>query len=279
MGLPEAKLKDAMTYMLKDSALLHYYSREHLTYQEMIQSLRETYEGPTYIEQLTQQWHAINYKSIRTENPTKNASECIDLLVDRLLTVSHSLPPSMNSPAQMYARLLDSTRGCKETEIVLANPPAGTQTLVHALKTCVTAFTDNAKAHDTYSMHGQDSANVHLTDRRYNSNAHAHKQGGRGQSYRRGSGGRGRYSGNRWHDSGRDGGDKSCFICGKTNCWSTRHTREEREKARNRAQQYVAQYVMYGDNESTDESTGDDAGDATQGVTHLLGDLDIDESH
>ena len=34
-----------------------------------------------------------------------------------------------------------------------------------------------------------------------------------------------------------------CFICKKGDCWSTRHTKEERDKAREGFKRYIHQYL------------------------------------
>jgi hypothetical protein len=268
--LPSSKYMTAMVYMLKDSARLHYYThRAGKTYDEMKTSIRDMYEGPTYAHQLTMQWKNINFQRTRAENPTKSPTECIDKMIDDIMKLQCSLPGDGNKPRELYNRLIDSMRDSKEFEMILSNPPSGTQALVHSMKTCIGTymrFHAQGDSGNAFLTENATDSDIHMVDRRY--------KGTDNRPY------------NREQRNGRDHGQKNsdryknekrCFVCRKQGCWSTKHTREERDKARKRVEDFSRRYFTEA---IEDDGIEEEASNGTdQYLCDVFNQMDLDDQH
>ncbi|KAL5903019.1 hypothetical protein ACKVV7_011560 [Pyricularia oryzae] len=189
-------------------------------------------------------WTATTFARMRQDNADKGAQEVLEMLLDKLRLVQRALGDEYQGERQLHTAVVRACRGVPEFEGALMVQKGTCEALFSDLRASLQVAQDRAgrqyllqeEAHDT-----------HFTDRRY----HRNQQGprpGRAQAPRwkpnltprsstRSPGPR---SSMRTHASPTTFQEKNadyCFVCKKQGCRSWKHTKEEREGARQRYHQ------------------------------------------
>ena len=274
--LPASDYRKAMRLTLKGPALDHYHEHENVTtFESMVASLRKAFEGPDFQRSQLAKWNTITYQKIRLEHPDMSASQCIDTLTNELYHTRRNLDDAFKSDTIMYTRIIDACTGSKECHAAIANPPRELPVLINNLKSCVTSYIATfGDPFTTSTMHvtdaTDDTADTYLTDRRYNRNYSSNRFGRFNRPNNRNDNRFGRFNKRPDGDTSRnDRNSRSCYVCKKPNCWSTKHTQKERDDARdryyNRARQYVA-----------DMLDDDDKSDGSNDIEQFMNDFDLD---
>jgi len=182
----------------------------------MVASIREAFEGPDFKRSQLAKWNTLTYQKLRTENPTKSAPQCIDMLVSELYTIRRNLDDVFRSDKVLYARIVDACTGSKECQVAISKSPRETTNAHHSLKSCITTYIVTYGDPFTVSTNVTEGvADTHLVDRRYNRNQFNSRNGRFGRPSNRF--GRDKPSfprSNRY--------DRTCYVCHKPGCWSTK---------------------------------------------------------
>ena len=219
---PEGKI-DALSIMLKGLALDYFYSnledQEHLSFDDVCKSIQNHFEGEEYQRTIQTKWESTNLLSIikKTEGEGKSTEDCLYLLIKELTHLKHGLDPEFRTDKNFRNKLITACRGIPACEYACYNPADTPSGFINQLKSSISTYEHN---HGLGSGITSAIPNTLFTDRRY------HKQYGDYQS-------------NQPHNKPRDNpqrnsrgkGNKRCFVCQKENCWSTRHSKEERDEA------------------------------------------------
>ena len=170
-------------------------------------------------------WTTISFIKVRRENPNKTLHEVLDIMLDKLQLCQRALGRQYMGEYALRTTVITACRGVKELEMALYKPSLECEVLFGDLRSSIenslamTASVNFTKA---------DPDEQYYLDRRYNS-----------QNRRNGvPRGRGTFQQHSGDKPSNKRIDKKCYICGKTGCWSTNHTLEERKRSK-------AQYITH----------------------------------
>lgn len=126
--------------------------------------------------------------------------ECLQLMIKDLRHLQHGLDPEFRSDKFIHNKLINACQDIPACQYACFKPSDHSAGLINDFRSSITTF-QKANASKTF-----------FTDRRY----HKHPN-----SFRP----------NKFHPRpSYNGGKKTCLICHKENCWSTNHSKEEREE-------------------------------------------------
>jgi hypothetical protein len=275
VNLPRSDYRKAMRLMLKGPALDHFFEHTNvITFNGMIASIREAFEGPDFKRSQLAKWNTLTYQKIRIENPAKSAPQCIDLLVNGLYAIRRNLDDAFKSETVLYARIIDACTGAKECHVAISNPSEKLPMLINNLKSSVTTYIatyGDPLVGSGSTLITEGTTDAHLVDRRYNRN----QFGGNRNQF----GGNNRFS----RPFGRlktpfpsnSRNNRNCYVCHRPDCWSTKHTQEERDNSRkqliNRARQYMTEMF---DEEDDHEQESEDV---DQYIKNTLQNFNLDD--
>ncbi|KAH9436125.1 hypothetical protein MCOR02_012541 [Pyricularia oryzae] len=189
-------------------------------------------------------WTATTFARMRQDNADKGAQEVLEMLLDKLRLVQRALGDEYQGERQLHTAVVRACRGVPEFEGALMVQKGTCEALFSDLRASLQVAQDRAGRQYLLQEEAHDA---HFTDRRY----HRNQQGprpGRAQAPRwkpnltprsstRSPGPR---SSMRTHASPTTFQEKNadyCFVCKKQGCRSWKHTKEEREGARQRYHQ------------------------------------------
>ena len=228
-SVPKEAHSIAFPTMLKGTALEHYHqglSGQSISFLDLCSRIKAHFEGPNYNTETLQKWTLTDMNSIKALHPDKTALQCLDELLNELRRLRHDLSSDLQSDDFFHAKLLMACRFLPDCQVACSAPPAKLPDFVRSLKSCMTTYaatqgnlSTNAFWTSGAQENDDDPDSFFGTDRRYRNNRNSgrsHPQGGNRFSGR--SGGNSRFS------------KKICYICKKTNCWSTNHSEEEQKK-------------------------------------------------
>ena len=245
----EAKAK-AYPTMLRGLALDHYYTNLKnvtitLSFDQICNATRHYFEGPEYRRGILGQWNSITLKSVmsKSENTGKSTLDCLQLLIKELRHLQHGLDPDLRTDKFLHNKLINACQELPACQYACFKPSDSLTGLINDLRSSIT----------TFEKSNSENPQAFFTDRRY------HRQYPRSPR-RTQSSSSGRYASPK----------KRCFVCHKEGCWSSKHSREERDESRKKfkdrlnrrfdrhAKQYITEYegTDY-DDEPGSESTDD----------------------
>lgn len=197
--------------------------------------IRAYFEGAEYKRSVLSRWNGITLKSVmsKVENEGKSIEECLQLLIKDLRHLQHGLDPELRTDKFIHHKLVDACQEISACQYACFNPSNTLAGLINDLRSSIVTF-QKANPSETF-----------FTDRRYLKYPDNRK-----------------FSENwRFHPRlsyNRDTAKKRCFVCHKEACWSSRHTRDERDESKKgfkerfmerfnwrfdkRAAQYIADY-------------------------------------
>ena len=209
-GLPQEGYAVAYSMMLKGLARQHYQNNlaratGRPSFEIMVHATRSYFEGPEYKRAQLSKWNSTTLQSVMSENEGKSPSECLPILTSRLQYLRNSLDPDLQTDRQLYLRLLHACEGVPACQHTLSRPPTDLIALVNDLNSSAAAWE---------KVNGK-NAEAYYTDRSYKYRGKYQGSGQRQQSA---------------NSTGKKG--KNCFVCDLPGCWSTNHTKEEVQKAK-----------------------------------------------
>jgi hypothetical protein len=169
-------------------------------------------------------------------NPDKNYTENLDLLVQKLRKLNYSLGLELQTNSFTHNKLITAYEAIPVFHIACRKPAPTVTGLISDLRAA-------AASHDR--LHPSTKSDTLFTDRKYHGNRNVSRYLPSNQfKYNRDNRDNRRTSRQR----------RKCYVCDKEDCWSTRHTKEEREKAMVSILSKYRQYVI-----EEDESDGSDS--------------------
>ena len=246
---------------------LHYINKRLDTFRTVYLKMSQHFDTDMNHGQYYTDWTTTSFERIRRENPDKTMHEALEMLIDKLSLCQRALGEEYRGEYALRTAVLTACRGVKELQMALFMPPMACEDLFQSLRSSI----ETSLAMPAEQFYTADEENyAFYTDRRYTDNRRL-----RGNHNSRGSGGynsRGGNSNDGYNNfrgntgrggfgrggfrggfrsqpsppqgNGNDRGDKKCFICGKTGCWSTNHSLEERKQSKS---QYIAQCDYWGE--------------------------------
>ena len=222
IGVPQSQYPKAIMVMLKGRALRYYndYIADKVyDFQEIIQAISNRFETEEKHQRFYQQWLELDFKRIIDIHPDKTILESFRILLDIAQQCDAALHPDHRSERELRDRILSACRTVPECKPALYRPSATFEGVCADLLSTLPqrASTEQSYQLNSYPKKDEDHDNIEQfwTDRSYN---------GRGNYRGRGQAGRPR-------DTFRRQTQKKCYICNEPACWSTKHSKEERQKA------------------------------------------------
>jgi hypothetical protein len=258
----EAKLK-AFPIMLKGLALDYYYANvtssknASFTFDDVCISIMSYFEGAEYKRSILNKWNNLTLKSVmgRAENEGKSMDECLQLLIKELRHLQHGLGSVFRIDDFIHNKLINACQEVSACQYACFKPSDSLAGLINDLKSSIVTY---QKAHFTESSFPTEF--IFFTDRRYHRSFSPRTNQDRGNRGFQDRGSTRGYQDRR--NQGRIG--KKCFVCQKEGCWSTKHSRDEREEAKRkfknrfvgqmnkRIDQYIAEYEGLEDEDDQD---------------------------
>ncbi|KJZ68969.1 hypothetical protein HIM_11642 [Hirsutella minnesotensis 3608] len=218
------------------------------TFRKAYDSIKQHFDTDVNHVHYYTDWTTTTFNKIRTEHATKSLHQVLQLLIDKLRLCQRALGKDYAGNVPLRTTLINACRGVPELEHALFRPAEKIETLYADLRSSVeTHLARRTNLQFFQSPDGSfdhmDPNNQYYLDRRYNNNRTRGRYGysgqrrGYGQGYNRGSY-RPPGSGNYTPSHTNRNWTKKCFVCRQEGCWSTKHSAEERQKARD---QHVTQ--------------------------------------
>ncbi|KAI0992321.1 hypothetical protein K3495_g15865, partial [Podosphaera aphanis] len=256
--------------MLTGTALKHYYTSIKPNPQitqlpEICENIRQTFEGAEFKRSMLTRWNNLTFQTIIDDNQSKNIETCLQLLIDELRTTQMSLPRNFQDDASLQNKLLTACQSQPSCSIACSTPANSSLALINNLRLSINTFLAVNKS----TQQAQYNTSSNTTNRNINNinpnpnpNPNPNLNSNSNEELifidRKYHGQHNRHSGTSKRSS-----TQKCFICRKTGCWSSRHSADERARAREkfhnnfrkiadtRFDQYIAEF------EGQEEDLGD----------------------
>jgi hypothetical protein len=171
----------------------------------------------------------------------KSTEDCLQLLIKELRHLQHGLDTDLRTDKFLHNKLINACQDLPACQYACFRPSDSLAGLINDLRSSIT----------TWEKSNTGETSQFFTDRRYHHSNRFHHSQRPSRSFRNNR------SGNK------DQKKKRCFVCDKEGCWSSNHSKEEREESRKkfrakfnqRFDKYTRQYIA--DYEGTEDSTDD----------------------
>ncbi|KAM4061666.1 hypothetical protein HRG_011700 [Hirsutella rhossiliensis] len=225
-----------LPHILADRAQMYYI--DHIswtaTFRQAYDSIKQHFDTEVNHAHYYTDWTRPTFTKLRMDNAnaTKSLQEVLQLLFDKLQRCQRALGREFADEVHLRTTLINACRGVPELQHALFKPSNKIEALFADLRSSI----ETHLARGTNPQYAQDDNQQYYLDRRYNNNrergsGYRGSRDFKGQSYNRG-----RFNQRPQGNNNRPW-TRKCFVCNKEGCWSTKHTAEERQKAKS---QYVA---------------------------------------
>jgi hypothetical protein len=197
-------------------------------------SMRNYFEDVEYRRDILSKWNNLILKSvmIRSRNESKFIEECLQLLIKDLRHLQHDLNSKLRSEKFIHNKLINACQNVFVCQYVCFKLSDSLIDLINDLRSSIVIY---------QKVNSANFIETFFTDRRYHKNF----------SFR--------INQNRRYLS-----KKKCFVCQKEECWSTKHSKDERETTKQkfknrffiRIDHYISEYERT--NSSSSYSEEDD---------------------
>jgi hypothetical protein len=245
LGLEHHQYHFAYSMMLRGQATEFYYSNlfnRNFDFDTLVSKTKDYFETIENRQEYLEQWRSTTLRRTIAENPEKSKLQCLQTMLDRLHKIQRGLQEVYQLDCSMRDQVLSACQGVSECKLALFKPAATYQGVCADLRSAIgteTRFSETQQQFEADDYPTSQEPEQYWTDRTYG--------GGRGRFYNRG---RSRGNTKFRPPSGNSRGGynkfrssttrlKKCYVCEKPNCWSTRHTPEERQQAYAKFQQYA----------------------------------------
>jgi hypothetical protein len=235
--VPDGAMAKAYPTMLSSLALDHYYTNirntaQTLPFHQLCNATRNFFEGPEYRRSILNKWNETSLQSIIDKNTGKSTQDCLQLLIKELRHLQHGLEPNLQIDSFLHNKLILACRGLPACQYASCKPSDNLAGLINDFQSSIVTY------ENTYPPNP--SPSTFFTDRRFH-----HTQPRSLPRYP-----------SRPRPSSKPT-KKRCFVCKKEGCWSTKHTKEEREESKKRFDQRFQQYITEHEGEEEKEDTSD----------------------
>lgn len=223
---------------------LHFVDQRMDTFLTAYTKLKNHFDTDVNHSHYYTDWTTTSFVKVRRENPDKGLHEVLDIMLDKLQLCQRALGQQYIGEYALRTTVITACRGVKELEMALYKPSLECEALFGDLRSSI----ENSLAMTaSVNFTEADPEDQYYLDRRYTNTSSGRLRGGRG-GHNRGYGefprGRGVFQQRSESNPQTTRSDKKCYICGKTGCWSTNHTLEERRSSK---AQYIAHCEITGE--------------------------------
>jgi hypothetical protein len=203
---PEAYSK-ALPNMFSGLALNLYFTSNfaNFSFEDACKNIRNFFEGPGSERKNLSEWNTISLATVIEDSKDKPLSEYLQLLVNKFLLLQHGLPKELRTDSFLTNKLVTACQEIKACQYATADPPEKLGPLISKLQSSIIAW----------EKQNPEQSRVYYTDRRY----YGQKNYTRGES---------RFRKPIIRDKPR------CFVCGKEDCRSYKHPKDEQDESRER---------------------------------------------
>jgi hypothetical protein len=220
-----------------------------IIFDEECFSMKNYFEDVEYRRSILTKLNNLTLKSVVTSNEDKSVEECLQLLIKQLRHLQHDLNSKLRSEEFIHNKLINASQNvfvCQHACFKLSDSPID---LINDLRSSIVIYqkTNSSNLIETFE--------TFFIDRRYHKNCSLRTDNisSRINNFQL------RIIQNRRYST-----KKKCFVCQKEECWSTKHSKDEREtpkqKFKNRffirIDHYISEYERT--NSSSSHSEEDD---------------------
>lgn len=234
MGIQEEGYADAFPAMLAGAAREYYYSAmvgKGYGFATMILTMQNHFETDSRRELMLEKWNSISLTSIIQKNPDKSTYECFDILATELQRIQRGLAQEYQSDFTIRDRLKLACKNVEACDFARYMPSTTFEALCAQFRNAIAARNPEPKA-TFYGNHADGADGAFYVDRKYNRPGYQNnRQDFQRYPPRENQGGRypNKSYSNKDERPPRFG--RKCYVCRKQDCWSTKHTQQERDSA------------------------------------------------
>ncbi|CAD6502171.1 BgTH12-02410 [Blumeria graminis f. sp. triticale] len=192
-------------------------------------------------------WTNITFANFRSKTPDKPLQEVLDAFLKKKQLCQRALGEMYIGESLLRTQIITNCKGVPELEVALFNPGKSCEELFSQLRSAIEIYSNRSPNQFTQYNNEFMGDNQFFLDRRYTHNRlHRGKYGtriGNGNSFQGGN--CGNPSGDSRQQQRQLRWKKKCFVCGKEGCWSTKHPKEDRNRAKS---QYMS-HCIYSDSQ------------------------------
>ncbi|RKF87932.1 hypothetical protein GcM1_084004 [Golovinomyces cichoracearum] len=213
LNLAKDKWVKGLPIMLKGNARIYYYQSlfphidETTSFETVVSKIKTNFEGAEYQRTVLETWQDMTLDSSILKSPEKSISEIFEIMLTKLRDIQLGLAPRFRDKDFLYTKLLQACKRNSVCELACFKPAPTLEGLIIDLRASITLKNESKYVENKEPQ-------IYYTDRRYKSRPTRNYQ----TPYEKDS----------------SGESRKCFFCKKINCWSSKHTDEEREKHRNK---------------------------------------------
>ncbi|KAF1936666.1 hypothetical protein EJ02DRAFT_506416 [Clathrospora elynae] len=214
---------------------LHFVDQQMDTFLTAYTKLKNHFDTDVNHGHYYTDWTTTLFIKVQRENPDKNLHKVLDIMLDKLQLCQRALGQQYIGEYALQTTVITACRGMKELEMALYKPPVECEVLFGDLQLSIeNLLAMTVSVNFTEADPDPDPDDQYYLDQRYNNTSSGRMQGYNPQ------GGGNRFTtkrdGFQQHSKGNlqtnIRSNKKCYICGKTGCWSTNHTLEERRHSK-----------------------------------------------
>ena len=216
--------------MLREDALDYFYDNVNdkgFSFETMCDMVKSHFETEEHKQGMMTRWNTTTLKTIMAKNEDKNTEECLELVIKELRSIQRGLAPELRTEQNLRDKLINACNDVESCVYACLKPASTLEGVCSDLHSSIIAY---KRIQDTKT------SQTFYTDRKYRQNPqhYSNQRDQRQRPYYRAKNQR----------------RKSCFVCQKEGCWSTKHTPEERERStrnlrqRLRVDDRIKQYIV-----------------------------------
>ncbi len=217
--------------MLKDLTFDYYYSNMFIiiiiviTFDEVCFFMKNYFEDVEYRRDILFKWNNLILKSMMISNENKLIEECLQLLIKQLRHLQHDLNSKLRFEKFIHNKLINACQNVFVCQYVCFKLSDSLVDLINDLRSSIIIY-QKANSIETFE--------IFFIDKRYHKNFSF-----RIINFQLRSNQNRRYL-----------TKKKCFVCQKEECWSTKHSKDERETTKQkfknrffiRIDHYISEY-------------------------------------
>ena len=214
-GIPQQTVQTAFPTMLKSMALEYYYSSCQgigLTVQQLFDRFQGHFEGEEHRRNMLRQWNSINLKGLFRTSPEKNKGTVFNEMILQLRQIQRGLDYEFQSDTALRNKIVMSCSNIPACNVAILQQTTTIAGLINNIYAAIENNEEAMKAEKSDPL----GPTTYFTDRKYYTNRPFNRPPPSSSPSNNGF------------------QKKKCFVCGKTGCWSTKHTDKERQESRNK---------------------------------------------
>ncbi|TQS39209.1 hypothetical protein Golomagni_00268 [Golovinomyces magnicellulatus] len=219
-GNSKPLFKDALSTIIKGSAREYYHMNlmdQDYSFDQMTHMLKSQFETIERQQQMLLKWKTIKLRKKIEQYSTKSYTECFEITVKELRRTQLSLPKRFKGNESPRDAIIDTIRDIRECSLACFKPAITVEALCADIRASIATEERIKQGSSTFHSHINASHDSNISQQQLYTDF--------------------RYGGNRIsrppNNLSRTHSPKVCFVGKKNGCWSSKHTKEERNKAYN----------------------------------------------